>query len=651
MTQRVQCANLEQLIDRFNNDNLLIHAFDPMTLSTNEQVFWSNEAFSKMLGYTREQALKMNFKDVTPKSHWEKHKKYELKSPMEKEAIDGVIFEKQFVTAHGELIDVSVLPTPLYDSNNNVVAYWVVFRDITQVKKNQEELFLFKQQYSQLLESLNLISVRFDDQGIVTDINNVGLNMLGWEKNHLLGQNWFDVCIPQEDRAELKQHYIDLLTNKREETRAERIANIISRDGRVLSINWRGTIFRDEHGNGIGTLLVGEDYSEKLKIESEKEKLVQNIVNISRFESVAQLVGGVAHEFNNVLSIILGFNKLALKSVNNEDEMKTTSYLIEVDKAGKRAAKLIEQLQAYSKKNNAVLIPTDLEKEVQDLLSLAKSILPTTIDLKINFAAKLGQVLTDGTMLHQSLMNLLLNAQEAMQSKGTIQLDIAKVHGCEEFCTSCHYSFGGDYIVVSIKNSGSHIPDGVLTKIFDPFFSTKGVGQGTGMGLSVVHGFVHASKGHITVNNVKGGGVEFKIYFPPLLKSHTEAKDSEILTTNHGRILVVDDEESLLFLYKRIFKNIGFEADCFSDLIKALEQFKTRPNDYALIITDQTMPGMLGLELIDQIKKIKVDIHSMLISGYSDVLDHNNQGKVDDYYIKPVDVSLLTGRIKELFSK
>jgi len=647
--QRVQCNTLEELIDRFNNDQLLINAFDPMTLSTNEQVFWSNEAFSKMLGYTREQALKMNFKDVTPKSHWEKHKKYDLKSSMEKEAIDGVIFEKQFITAQGELIDVSVLPTPLFDSNNNIVAYWVVFRYIREINKNQEELFLFKQQYTKLLESLNMIGLRLDVEGNVTDINSSGAKLIGWEKNELIGKNWFETCIPLEVRGALKEDYL-LISDNFDKPHEDYLGQVLCRDGTVLSILWKGIILRDENGVATGSISVGEDYTEKVKIESEKEKLVQNIVNISRFESVAQLVGGVAHEFNNVLSIILGFNKLALKSVNNEDEMKTTSYLVEVDKAGKRAAKLIEQLQAYSKKNNSALNPTDLEKEVQELASLAKSILPTTIDLKINVSSKLKTILTDATLLHQSLMNLLLNAQEAMKSSGKIEINVKTPKKYHEICNSCHHVFDGDYTVISVQNTGQPIPDGVIAKIFDPFFTTKEVGQGTGMGLSVVHGFIHGSKGHVTVKNT-GGGVEFNLYFPTALQTHSEAQHSAQLKTDYGKILVVDDEESLLFLYKRILKNIGFEADCFADPTKALEHFKSNSEDYSLIITDQTMPGMLGLDLIESMKKLKPNLHSMLISGYTDIVDQTNQKNVDDYFIKPVDVSVLTTRIKELFSK
>jgi len=647
--QRVQCNSLAELIERFNNDKLLTASSNPMTLSTNEEVFWCNDAFVDLVKYSKDEVLKRNFKDITFEKDYSKQEPFNLVNGKPVGNIDGLIIEKEILTSEGDTIYVSLLPTPLYDQNNNIVAYWVVFRDITENKKIQEDLFLFRQQYTKLLESLNMVALRLDPEGTIIDINSSGAKLFGWSKDQLIGKNWFDTCIPLELRANLKENYL-LVSDNIERPHEDYLGQVLCSNGKVMSVLWKGIILRDESGKATGSISVGEDYTEKAKIDSEKEKLVQNIVNISRFESVAQLVGGVAHEFNNVLSIILGFNKLALKSVNSEDEMKTTSYLIEVDKAGKRAAKLIEQLQAYSKKNNSTLNSTNLEKEVQELASLAKSILPTTINLQVNISTKLQNILTDATLLHQSLMNLLLNAQEAMKSNGKIEVNVSTLKNCHEVCTSCHHNFEGDFSVISIRNTGQPIPEGVIPKIFDPFFSTKGVGQGTGMGLSVVHGFIHGSKGHVTVTNTDEG-VEFNLYFPTQSKIITEDQSSPLLKTDHGKILVVDDEESLLFLYKRILKNIGFEADCFADPLKALEQYKNKSEDYSLIITDQTMPGMLGLDLIETIKGINPNIHSMLISGYTDVVDQTNQENVDDYFIKPVDVSVLTGRIKEIFSK
>ncbi|GAB4405613.1 MAG: hypothetical protein OHK0056_03470 [Bacteriovoracaceae bacterium] len=648
--QRVICDTIEDVVERFKNDPIFVDSALPMSIANNETRYWCNQAYASILGYSIEDMMKLTYLDLlVPEQRMVLIKNLEDNYGNKIGDASKIVLENRFIKKNGEEIDLLVHITPIFNLAGQAIAGWVVLLDNAQEKSHKRDLEVFKNHFSQLLESLNLIGLSLDREGCIKDINKGGANLIGWDRTELIGKNWFDTCIPLDKRSDLKEFYVNAV-DQGSEVPKDFIGEILCRNGKTLSVNWKGTYTKDHHGNINGSISVGEDISEKIILQEEKDKLIQNLVSVSRHESIAQLVGGVAHEFNNVLSIILGFNKLALKSVGSDDEVKLTSYMLEVDKAGKRAAKLIEQLQAYSQRNNSQLKKIELHKEVEDIVYLAKSFFPATIQFQVEKSTKKSIINTDLSLLHQSLMNLMINAQEAMKNKGQITLKITqeKVQGFT--CDSCHENFAGDFYVISVENSGEKIPFKVKEKIFDPFFSTKPVGQGTGMGLSVVHGYVHSSLGHIIVKNLDSGGVAFKLYLP-INKDYIEDEtESKKMLQNSKKILVVDDEETLLFLYGRILKNLGLEADCFHDPLDALENFSKEPLAYSLVITDQTMPGLLGVDLLKKAKDLNPNIHSILISGYSDVVDRNKNSIVDEYYVKPVDVSILISKIKNLFS-
>lgn len=648
--QRVVIDSLAEVLERFKSNPIFENSGLPMSIANNETRYWCNQSYADILGYSVEEMMKLTYKDLLAP---EQRTIFinNLEDNYGNKISDGskIVLENRFLKKNGEEIDLMISITPIFDKNLKPIAGWVVLLDNSQEISHKRELERFKNQHNQLFESLNLIGLSLDANGLIEDINQGGAKLLGWTKQDLVGKNWFDICIPLEKRATLKDFYISALSFENEVPR-DFIGEVLCRNGQTLSISWKGTYTRDHFGKVIGSISVGEDVTDKLNIQEEKDKLIQNVVSVSRHESIAQLVGGVAHEFNNVLSIILGFNKLALKSVGSEDEVKLTSYMLEVDKAGKRAARLIEQLQAYSKRNHSQFQKIEIHKEVEEVVSLAKSFFPTTIQIKLEKSNKKSSINTDLSLMHQSLMNLMINAQESMSNKGEIRLKVEQESVQSLICDSCHEKFSGEFHCISIENSGENIPFKVKEKIFDPFFSTKPVGQGTGMGLSVVHGYMHSSEGHIIVKNLDTGGVAFKLFFPINKDYIEEEVENKKRLIDFKKILVVDDEETLLFLYGRILKNIGLEADCFHDPIEALECFKKDPNSYSLIITDQTMPGMLGVDLLKSAKEINSEIHSILISGYSDVVDRNKNSIVDEYYVKPVDVGVLISKIKNLFS-
>lgn len=647
--QLAKNSSLQELVQRFENDELLCNAREPMMLSSAGARLWANSSMLKFLGYEKDEFLRLDFKEIFPKEYWELREKLISTFKNKEDVVQRKNLEIKVIDSSGELHEILLSVNPIFNSDGTFLAGWVTFNDITEQKYLESEAKGFKNKFVHLLESMQLIGLSLDIDGTIREINENGAKLLGWERFELIGKNWFDTCIPLQDRNKLKEFYL-LVANNELNDQSEVVGQVLTRDGRILDINWKGTFLRDNEGNATGSISVGENVTEKVKVAEEKERLIQNIISVSRHESIAQLVGGVAHEFNNVLSIILGFNKLAIKSVGNDDEVKLTSYMLEVDKAGKRAAKLIEQLQAYSKKSALQTKEIDIAKETEEMVSLAKSFFPSTVKFELHKKEKVKKFACDLSLFHQSLMNLMINAQEAMEGKGTITIEIQNRTIANAICDSCHKPFSGTFIVLSVRNSGSNISPALKAKIFDPFFSTKPVGQGTGMGLSVVHGFVHSSKGHVIIDNSVSDSVSINLYFPTSQNIDVEEPNFKNQKVEHKKVLVVDDEETLLFLYGRILKNLGIESECFSSPELALKEFQKNPNDFSLIITDQTMPGMLGIELVGEIKKLNPKIHTMLISGYSDVVDNKSSNLIDEYYVKPVDVSVLIGKIKTLFS-
>ena len=396
-----------------------------------------------------------------------------------------------------------------------------------------------------------------------------------------------------------------------------------------------------------------------LRAQIEREQLQRQLQQAQKMEAIGQLTGGIAHDFNNILGCIMGYTSLALDRYGGNSDTKLTDYLNEVYKAGERARDLIAQMLAFSRSsvsNNAQpLAPGPLVKEAVKLL---QSTLPSSIHLHTEIDINVSNVKIDPVHMHQLVMNLCINARDAMDGEGQIDVLISQVSGVEAECDSCHEHVKGDFVELAVRDTGSGLDASVIERIFDPFFTTKKIGKGTGMGLSIVHGIVHEHEGHILLENASGGGCVFRLLFPAVTEQVevTETKATgisrDLSRANEGQLMVVDDDESMATLLTDMLCFAGYQVTKCINSVQALSLFKKNPQSFDLVITDQTMPGITGVELAKKMLHLRSDIPIILCTGYSEKIDNQTAEKlgVKQYLQKPVRADVLLESVAKILN-
>ncbi|MFC1748417.1 response regulator [Pseudomonadota bacterium] len=403
------------------------------------------------------------------------------------------------------------------------------------------------------------------------------------------------------------------------------------------------------------TTVVVWDASEKTKADEEKHHIYEQLRKNQKMEALGQLTGGIAHDFNNILASILGYADLTLDAVDSMGETELVRYLQEVIDSGEKARDLIAQMLAFARAKPSDAITLMLNPLIKETIKMLQSALPSTIELDIKAEEELPLVKVDPTELHQAIVNLCINSRDAIGQKGTI--DIGATHTqCDNFiCASCQKPFTGSFAEISIADSGKGINPVLLDKIFDPFFSTKKSANSTGTGLSVVHEIIHDCKGHIMVESQPDYGTTFRLFLPIVEEkekatSRTQKSISFKNVDIDSSILVVDDEESVARLQGELLRLKGFSAVVFSDALHALEAFKVDPNRFDLVLVDQTMPGLTGIELATEILGVRPDMPIVLntAQGDHDYTEEAKEAGIRAFLTKPIPSETLIRTIADL---
>lgn len=375
--------------------------------------------------------------------------------------------------------------------------------------------------------------------------------------------------------------------------------------------------YRDETGTIIGLVGISRNISELKHAENDRKVLQKQLMQAQKMESIGNLAGGIAHDFNNILAAMLGYTEIARDEIAAGSQ--AASDLDQVMAAGLRAKELIQQILTFSRRTETekmVIQPAVLVKET---IKLLRSSLPATIAIEQQIAGDCGFILADPTQIHQILMNFCTNALHAMEEKGgtlTISLqpktltgsDLRREPGVQP----------GKFIRLSVADTGSGIAPEIQDKIFEPYFTTKGVGKGTGMGLSIVHGIVKECHGFITCRSTLGEGTEFEVFLPVIADLPPPAAEHPAdRQGGNERILLVDDEEILAQMGKTALERLGYRVTVTTASAEALAMFREQPDRFDLVITDQTMPGLTGSELARQLLDIRPDLPIILCTGYS----------------------------------
>ena len=371
---------------------------------------------------------------------------------------------------------------------------------------------------------------------------------------------------------------------------------------------------------------------------SEPKRLEEQLRQSQKMEALGTLAGGIAHDFNNILGVILGYSEIIESSAEPDSGLERR--VQEISRAGKRARDLVNQILNFSRQGPQERHPLSLSPLIKEALKLLRSSMPTNVEIISRVETDQDNILADPTQIHQIMLNLCGNASHAMQETGgTLTVTLADVTDDDDIVPPAELGRPQRFVRLSVEDTGGGIDTEVVARIFDPFFTTKKQGEGTGMGLAMVHGIVKRHDGYMELDNQPGQGAAFHVFLPKTSQlERPVAEAAAELVFHQGRILFVDDEKPLTDIGQEMLESCGFEVVTRTSSIEALEAFKFRPRDYDLVITDQTMPNMTGMELAREILKIRADMPIILCTGFSDAVSYDRLRDlgIGDFIMKPI---------------
>jgi PAS domain S-box-containing protein len=479
------------------------------------------------------------------------------------------------------------------------------------VKKLQKLLEQKARELEIMLDSTPGMIFYKDLEQRIIRVNREFTKIVGLPFNKILGKKYSDVFPEYKDDGLKKD--LEVIQNGKPLLNQKESINTFKGKRQILI---ERVPYKDIDNKVTGIIGFALDVTDLEQAEKEKRKLEARLQRGQKMETIGTLAGGIAHDFNNILATIMGFTEISLCNVEKDTQLYTN--LQQVLQAVGRAKDLIKQILTFSRQTAQERKPVLVKLIVNEALRLLRASLPSTIQIHGDVQSD-ALVLADPTQIHQILMNLCTNAGHAMREEGGV-LEVKLVNvKLDADCTACHLDMKpGASLNLTVSDTGCGMPPEVLDRIFDPFFTTKETGEGTGMGLSVVHGIVRAMSGAITVYSEPGQGSTFKVYFPVIEKRlEPQVSDVEAVPTGSERILFIDDEPALADIGKQTLETLGYDVTTRTSSIEALELFKTRPDRFDLVITDMTMPNMTGDNLAGELIRIRPEIRVILCTGYS----------------------------------
>jgi len=399
-----------------------------------------------------------------------------------------------------------------------------------------------------------------------------------------------------------------------------------------------------------GILINARDITMRKRIEADKEIIQKQLMQAQKMEALGTLAGGIAHDFNNILGIILGFTQLALKKFSQDAVLRNN--LEQVVRAGGQAKDLVKQILTFSRQTEEEPEPVHVSPIVKETLKMLRSTLPSTIKIRQDIKAESAIVLADPVQIHQVLMNLCTNAAHAMRNDlGSMEVCLYDLEICNENVKKYKELETGRYLTLTVSDTGHGIQTEIIERIFDPYFTTKDPGEGTGLGLAVVHGIVRKLGGMIKVKSELEKGSEFTIMLPQIETIDTlSCEDHSDLPTGNEIILFVDDDRTMVFMMQQILEELGYSVIARTSSLKALEVFKEKCDEIDLVISDQTMPDMTGINLAREILSIRPELPVILCTGYSEEVNSETikAAGISDLMMKPLDICALANTIRKV---
>lgn len=542
--------------------------------------------------------------------------------------------------AEGEEVYHSTLKIPYLESAAGSSGMIAVSRDLTKRIQMEQEMQQLAVAVEQSTESI-LIA---DMDGSIFYVNAAFESITGYSSDEVLGKT---PSLFRSDKHD-DEFYEKLFSTISTGSKWEGHITSSRKDGEIFDVEAIIYPVRDESGTVLNYVAISRDVTQELALEKQMRQT-------QKMNAIGELAGGVSHDFNNILTAILGYVALCMNNV--EEDSKVHDYLKEVVKAGDRAAKLVHQILTFSRQEEQEFHSVSLQPVIEDSLSMVKTTIKSNIKVETDIDGACGAIFGDTTQLQQVMVNLCTNAVHALgRGDGVLSVSLKQIellgkkHGDRMVDLD-----PGLYACITVSDTGCGMTPEVLERIFEPYYTTKKKGEGTGFGLSIVHGIARKHSGYIAVESELEKGTNFHLYLPLLIGNAEEKQKAMELSTpeGFGHILFVDDDDAVLAMGSEIFESFGYSVETAVNGKKALELFKQDPQGFDALVSDYSMPEMNGYELINECLSMRPDLPAILCSGYMEKADGENLKDLGDtvFMSKPLDWRRLSRTLQEEINK
>jgi len=610
--------------------------FEGISIHKEGIVIDCNDSMVRLFGYTREEIIGKNT--------------IALAFPSESQLIIHENISKNVTTPYeviarkknGTLFPIEIESREITEGEDHYRV--TAARDITERRRMQAD----QEKLLAAIHQTDEIIVITDVEAKIQYVNPAFEKITGYNSKEVVGKNPSILQGNQANSAFYDEMWTRLSSGK---TWAGQLVNK-KKDGSFYTEEASISPIFDANGTIINYVGVKRDITEKILDDKNRQELETQLRQKHKMEAVGYMAGGMAHNFNNNLGIILGNVELSqMKQPRNSDVIP----LLENAKiAVGRSRDLILKIITYSRQGIQQKAPTQLTAITDETISLLKSTLPATVALQKGYSPDCDKELinADASQIQEVLINLCNNAIQAMQEKGELKIQLKPVELTQREIPAQYDCLPGRYAKISVQDNGCGMPKEMLDKIFDPFYTTKEAHEGAGMGLSTVQGIVAQHGGIIKVNSVPNQGTTFNLYFPIIKQTHIDQPTAENMTLPRGteRILFVDDDEMLASLGEKLLTSMGYQVSVMTESTEALKMFAANAEHFALVITDQTMPQLCGKDLIQELKKIRPDIPTILCTGFSSKVNEDNAEElgISAFMMKPLDLIKLAQTVRRV---
>lgn len=594
-----------------------------------------NQAFADMLGYSIDELNALNWRDVTPAEDipWIE----ELLEPLIQNRSNSLRFSKRYIHKNGTFVWADVSISTRYNEDNSLRHFIATIVDISQARSTEQK---YQTLFSEMLNAMAIHEIILDETGKPVDYRFLDVNpaferMTSLKKEDVIGKTVLEILPGTED------YWIQ--TFGRVALTGE--PAFIAEYSKALDKYFEVTAYRHAEGQFV---CIFTDVSQRKRMEAERIKLQEQVQQAQKMQSIGRLAGGVAHDFNNMLGIIIGHAEMVTEQLRPADPIYTD--IMQIRQAAKRSADITRQLLAFASKQNISPREIDLNLLIADLLKMLRRLIGENVELGFRPHPEPCVVTMDPSQIDQILVNLCVNARDSISAEGSITIETGIISSCGTKLQDSGLLAEQECVVLRVSDTGCGMDGATLAKMWEPFFTTKELGKGTGLGLATIYGIVQQNHGHIEAESMPGEGTRITISLPRVMHP-VGSQDFAVprLIKGDEHILVVEDEVSILNMTCRMLEKMGYQVMASADATQALELAKNPDTRIDLLITDLMMPKLSGVKLAELIRILRPGLPCLYMSGYSSapILPERDQIKFGVFMPKPFTALELSTKVRD----